>query len=225
VIWIGDIGDNILNLGGWSYMRIHKVYEPKTLRNASVPVLTYRFKYPDGAHDAEALLAAPKSEKLWVVTKDRAGGAIYALPSPMSPSQTPMKVKKVGTARALVTDGAMAPNGRRYVLRDYLSAEVFAGQPPGTPKARFALPLQTQGESIAWSSDGKALYVASEGSPDLIRVPVPATALGAEGGIAAVLPRVAGFDIYPVARALTIGAAVIVALVVLRRVWRRRHPR
>jgi hypothetical protein len=223
VIWIGDIGDNILDLGGWPYLRIHKVYEPQTLKDASVPVTTYRFKYPDGAHDAEALLAAPRAEKLWVVTKDRAGGGIYELPRPLSPSQTPMKAKKIGTARALITDGAMAPNGRRYVLRDYLSAEVFAGQPTGTPKARFALPLQTQGESITWSADGRSLYVASEGSGDLLRVAVPASALGAEGGIAAMLPRVAGFDIYPFARALAVLAGLGVALFIARRLWRRRR--
>lgn len=223
VIWIGDIGDN----GGyWPYLRIHKVYEPQVLRDQSVPVVTYRFKYPGGATpDAEALLADPKSEKLWVITKSSAGGVIYALPSPLSPSQTPMMVKKVGTARSLVTDAAMAPNGKRYVVRDYLSAEVFSGRPPGTAKARFALPLQTQGESITWTSDGKGLYVASEGSPDLLRVSVPASALGLEGGVAALLPRVAGFDIYPVVRTVVLGVGLIAALVVARRVWRRRSAR
>lgn len=222
VIWVGDIGDNI---GGWPYLRIHKVYEPKTLKDASVPVVTYRFRFPDGAHDAEALLAAPKSEKLWVITKDSAGGSIYALPSPMSPSRTPMRAKRVGSARSLVTDAAMAPNGKRYVVRDYLSAEVFTGSPPGRARARFALPLQTQGEAITWTADSKGLFVASEGSPELLRVSVPASALGLDGGIAAILPRVAGFDIYPLVRGVAIAAALLAGLILLRRRWGRRNPR
>ncbi|MGV1005539.1 MAG: hypothetical protein ACOYEV_12415 [Candidatus Nanopelagicales bacterium] len=221
VIWVADIGDNIK---GWPYVRIHKVVEPTQLRDASVEVVTYRFTYTGGPRNAEAIMADPASERLWVVTKGSAGAAVYALPSPMSPSLTPMKAKKVGDARANVTDAAVSPNGKRYVIRDYFSAETFSGLPVGEPKARFALPLQPQGESITWSSDSGSLYIASEGSADLIKVRVPASALGADGGVAGLLPRVAGFDIYPVARVVALVAGGIVGLVVLRRMlgkaWR-----
>jgi hypothetical protein len=220
VIWVGDIGDNI---DGWPYARIHKVIEPRTLRDADVPVTTYRFTYPGGPVDAEALLAAPDREQLWVITKETGVGAILALPSPMSPARTPMKATEVGTARALITDAAMAPDGTRYVVRDYLSAEVFVGEPPGDPEARFRLPLQPQGEAITWTADGAALLVASEGSADLVQVAVPRTALGTDDGIADVLPRVAGFDIYPYVRIAAVAVAGLVGLVLLRRAGRRRR--
>jgi len=201
------------------------VIEPTTLRDASVPVTTYRFTYPGGPVNAEALLAAPDREQLWVITKEAGQGAIYALASPMSDSRTPMRATRVGAARALVTDAAMSPDGRRYVVRDYLSAEVFSGQPPGTAQARFRLPLQPQGESVTWTADGRSLLVASEGSPDLIEVAVPRTALGTDAGIAAVLPRVAGFDIYPLVRVLGIGVLALAGLVLLRRLARRGRGR
>lgn len=222
VIWVGDLGDNI---GAWSYARIHKVVEPVRLRDADVPVTTYRFTYPGGPVDAEAMLADPDRERLWVITKEAGRGAIVALPSPMSSSPTPMRAKRVGPARALVTDAALAPDGSRFVVRDYLSAEVFSGTPPGTAQARFRLPIQPQGEAVTWTADGKGLLVASEQSGDLIEVSVPRSALGSDQGIAAVLPRVAGFDIYPYLRAAALAAAALTLLMVLRRRVSRRRRR
>jgi hypothetical protein len=219
VIWVADIGDN---QDVWPYARIHKVIEPAELADAEVPVTTYRFTYPDGARDAEALIADPKKERLWVVSKEDGVGGLYKLPSPMSPAQTPMRAKLVGDARSQVTDAAMAPNGKRYVVRDYLSAEVFSGRPPGEAEARFGLPLQPQGEAVTWTADGQGLIVASERTGQLIQVDVPGTALGTDGGIAGRLPRVAGFDIYPYAR---IGALVLAGLVALMLVSRSRRRR
>ena len=222
VIWVGDIGDN---RDSWPYARIHKVIEPRVLRDADVPVTTYRFTYPGGPVNAEALLAAPDREQLWVISKEFGVGAIYALPSPMSDSLDPMRAEEVGSARALVTDAAMSPDGTRYVVRDYLSAEVFTGEPPGRADARFALPIQPQGEAVTWSADGRSLLVASEGSGDLIEVDVPRTALGTDSGLAGVLPRVAGFDIYPYVRIGAVALAALVALLLLRRAARRRRGR
>ena len=133
-----------------------------------------------------------------------------------------MRAVKLGPARAMVTDAAMAPDGQRYVVRDYLSAEVFTGDPIGQPQARFRLPIQPQGEAITWTRDSRSLIVASEGSGDLIEVTVPDTALGSDEGIASVLPRVAGFDIYPYVRTVAFVLAGLLALVLLVRVTRRR---
>jgi len=220
VIWVGDIGDN---RDSWPYARIHKVIEPARLVDADVPVTTYRFTYPDGPVNAEALMADPKQERLWVISKEDGVGAIFALPSPMSDSRTPMQAEEVGPARSQVTDASMAPGGRRFVVRDYLSGEVFTGKPPGQAEARFGLPLQPQGEAVTWTADAKGLIVASERSGELIRLDVPRTALGTDSGIAGALPRVAGFDIYPYVRVAAVAAAALVALVVLRRSARRRR--
>ena len=222
VIWVGDIGDNS---DSWPYARIHKVIEPEVLGDAEVPVTTYRFTYPGGPVNAEALIADPRREQLWVVSKEDGVGAMYALPSPLSDSRTPMTADRIGAARSQVTDAAMAPNGKRFVVRDYLSAEVFTGKPPGEPEARFGLPLQLQGEAVTWTADGRSLLIASERSGSLIRVDVPATALGTDGGVAAALPRVAGFDIYPYARITTLAVIALVVVLLVRRSARRRRRR
>lgn len=222
VLWVGDIGNND---GEWPDVRIQKVIEPERLRDADVTPVTYRFTYPGGPVNAEALVAAPDREQLWVVSKQRsAGGEVYQLPSPLRESAEPMIAPPVGPARTLITDGAMAPDGKYFVLRDYFSAEVFQGEPPGLPVARFRLPIQFGGEAVTWTADGQSILIAAEGSGDLIRVTVPAVALGKGSWIAEALPRVAGFDIYPYVRLfaiLVVGALGLVLLV--RRASRRRR--
>jgi hypothetical protein len=168
VLWLGDIGDN---RDTWPFVWIHRIREPAELVDQTVRARTYRFTYPDGSHDAEALLADPTSQQLWVVTKKLARGTIYALPDPLRPKRlnTATPLEQVG---ALVTGGAVSPDGQRYVLRDYVNAIIYEGLPPGNEVARIDLPLQLQGEAITWTVDGTALLIASERDDRLIRVPI-----------------------------------------------------
>jgi hypothetical protein len=224
VIWIGDIGNNYAE---WPYVRIQKVVEPKELVDADVPVTTYRFTYPGGPTNAEALIAAQDREQLWVVTKVGGdGGDVFELPSPMSTAKEPMIAQRVGWARSYITDAAMAPDGQHYVQRDYFSAEVFSGEPKGESQARFRLPFQLGGESVTWTPDGRSLLVAAEGSGDLIEVEIPRVALGEDSGLAPRFPRVAGFHVYPYVRLAVIATTGLVILVALvrRRSRRRREP-
>lgn len=170
VLWLGDIGDN---RDSWPFVWIHRIREPAELVDQVVRARTYRFTYPDGSHDAEALLADPTSQQLWVATKKLARGTIYALPDPLRPKglNTATPLGKIG---GLVTGGAVSPDGTRYVLRDYVNAIIYEGLPPGNEVARIDLPLQVQGEAITWTADGSALLIASERDDRLIRVPIDA---------------------------------------------------
>jgi hypothetical protein len=222
VIWVGDIGDNH---SGHPYARIYKVLEPRTLQDADVRASEYRFTYPGGPVNAEALLAAPDREQLWLITKEPEGGRLYALPSPLVSSKEPMAAQPAGPARSSVTDAAMSPDGAMYAVRDYFSAEVFRGEPPGRELSRFRLPLAVGGESITWTEDGRAVLVASEGSGKLTRVTVPAIALGTDDGLAPALPSIHGFSTYPYLRIAVLGVVAVLTLVVVSRRWRRRRTR
>jgi hypothetical protein len=170
VLWIGDIGDN---RSSWPEVRLHRVREPKVLRDRTVESRTYRFTYPERPLDAEALLADPASSRVWVVTKQLAKGTVYALPERLSRSEVNVATA-VGAAGALVTDGSVSPDGTRFALRDYVDAEVCDGLPPGADGQTVYLPLQLQGEAMTWTQDGAALLVASERDDRLLRVDVPA---------------------------------------------------
>ena len=184
MLWVGDIGDN---RDSWPEVRLHRVREPKVLRDRTLPARTYRFTFPERPLNAEALLADPSSAQVWVVTKQTATGTIYALPKRMSRTQVNVATP-VGTAGALVTDGSVSPDGSRYALRDYVDAEVVDGLPPGSDPQTVYLPLQLQGEAMTWTQDGTALLVAGERDDRLLRVELPAELAAAEASGAPATP-------------------------------------
>lgn len=169
VIWLGDIGDN---KDSWPYVEVLRIREPARLASQTVPAKAYRFTYGDRPHNAEALLADPSGPRLWVVTKQLAHGSLYSLPYPLR--QNALNIaRKLQIEGGLITDGAISPDGTKYVLRDYVNAVVYSGLPPGREVARIALPYQFQGEAITWTSDSRALLIASERDDRLLTVNIP----------------------------------------------------
>ncbi len=175
ILWVADIGDNV---DSWPEVRLHRVREPKVLRDRTLKPRTYRFTYSDRPHNAETILTDPNSTRVWVVTKQSARGRMYALPRNLSEQRVNI-ARPVGREGAFVTDGAVSPDASRYVLRDYVDAQVFTGLPPGRDPQRVYLPLQLQGEAVTWTSDGAALLVASERDDRLLRVELPESARAA----------------------------------------------
>ena len=169
VLWIGDIGDN---RDSWSDVSIYRIREPKKLGNTSDQATRFRFTYDDRPHNAETILVDPRSQQIWIVTKQLASGSIYALPKKMKKSGINI-ARKIGSASGLITDGAMKPDGTGFVLRDYFDAQFFGGRPAGDLVEEIELPAQPQGEAIAWLPGENAVVIASEGDNRLLRVPGP----------------------------------------------------
>jgi hypothetical protein len=171
-LFVGDIGDNN---GVWPEVAVYRVAEPAELRDATVEAVRYRLRYPDGPRDAEALLLDPRRNRLYVATKDVAGGGLYRAPAPLRTDRVNL-LRRVAGVPPVITDGAFAPNGRSFVLRDYQGAYLYAA--PGRRVGAFELPLQYQGESVTVSADGRSVLAGSEGpASEVWRVPLPASAL------------------------------------------------
>ena len=171
-LFVGDIGDNN---GVWPEIAVYQVTEPATLRDATTPAVRYRLRYADGPHDAEALLVDPRSNRLYVASKDAAGGSLYRAPARLRTDQVNV-LRRVARVPPVVTDGAFLPDGRGFVLRDYQGA--FLYRAPGRRAGAFELPLQFQGESITATADGTSVLAGSEGpASEVWRVPLPADLL------------------------------------------------
>lgn len=167
-LWLADIGDNSERRDRG--ILVHRVVEPKrstgVVRLAST---SYRLTYPDGPHDAEALLVHPRTGQLIIVTKGLGHGVAYALSQPLR-ADVPNRLCRVAdVALPLVTAGDISPDGSRVVLRNYSAAyewdvrgDDVIGAMRGRP-ARIALPPSEQGEGITYSRDGQGLIVSSEG--------------------------------------------------------------
>ena len=171
VLWIGDIGDN---LGVWRSVRVLKVREPEVLRDGALEWTRYDLAFADGPRNAEALLADPATGRLYVASKETSGAGLYAAPSPLVAGSR-NTLRRVGDVPSVITDGAFSADGSRVALVDYVYAWVYrwTGDGLAPDPQRILLPARGQGESVAWTDDGSALLVGSEGVRSPIwRVPV-----------------------------------------------------
>lgn len=218
-LYLGDIGDN---LGARPHVSVFRFPEPSTLRDETVPAQWYRFTYPDGPHDAEALLVHPRTGRILIATKELGTGGLYRAPRHLVTQDSGSnRLERVGDVPVLVTDGAFLPDGR-FVLRTYSSVFLFDRR--GDQVAVDALPTQPQGESLA--VDGARLLVGSEGVGSAvyaIAVPTPARSGSARPAGADRDPARPWWD-EPRVRVLAVAAAGAAwALAGLR--WRRRRVR
>ena len=136
-VWVGDIGDNAASRDSVSLYRV---------RPGQGGAARLDLTYPDGPRDAEALLAHPRTGRLFVVSKTVFGGTVYAVPAGAAPGET-TTLREFARVTGLVTDGAFLPDGRHVVLRSYGTATVYSF-PGFEPRGTVALPEQRQGEAI-----------------------------------------------------------------------------
>ncbi len=237
-IWLADVGDND---------SVRSTVALLALRpDGSAAV--HRLTYPDGAHDAEALLLAPDGTP-YLVTKEVLGSSgVYRPTGPLS-AETTVPMERVSTVnmtltgtaggpvgragQLLVTGGAVAGDGHALALRTYTDAYVWpltgsdvVGALAGTP-VRVALPESPQGEAISFTGDDQQLVVASEGVPsDVVVVPIPAgtpvAAAAPSDGPLPSLSELTSSGSSPVTSALI--AAAVATLVVWLAPKLRRRP-
>jgi hypothetical protein len=180
-IWVADIGDN--SPTGPNHRTTIALWRLAPGGN-SEPVI-YRLTYPDGAHDAEALVFNSNGTPV-IVTKEVSGSSgVYVPKGQLQPNtNTGVELTKVGqfkplrtgtpgflavVGQGLVTGGANAPDFKRVALRTYSDAyewdapdgDVVKAITTGTPRVT-PLPDEPQGESIAYARDGKSFLTISD---------------------------------------------------------------
>ncbi|GAA0262093.1 hypothetical protein [Cryptosporangium japonicum] len=174
-LWIADIGGNTTRRTAVSLFRWR-------MGAAAEAVTRFDLRYPDGAHDAEALLLARGGQVL-IVTKTSAPAGVYVADAPLRPAGALRRAGRVDLRRAcpdcrarsrLITGGAVSKDGTRAVLRTYDRA--FEWYAPRGDLARVIttqvprhinLPESRQGEAIAYTADARTLLTATE------RIPAP----------------------------------------------------
>jgi len=181
-LWLADTGDNS---GQRETVALH-VLSPNG------PPELYRLTYPDGPHDAEALLL-DRDGQPYIVTKEALGSAGVYRPSGELTTAGPTPLELVTSVRfartdtpggpigslgsSVVTGGAVSSDGEVLALRTYTDAYLFTvpdgdvvAALGGTP-VRVPLPDEPQGEAIAFTPDGDLLSASeqAEAGPQPIR--------------------------------------------------------
>ena len=189
-LWLADVGDN---------SRSRATIAVHVLPPQGAPAL-HRLTYPDGPHDAEALVL-DRQDRPYVITKELLGGpGVYRPTGPLAgPGPTPLE--RVATVRlprsatpggptrtrgaTLITGAATTADGAVLALRTYTDAflfpvrdgdlvAAFAGEPVQVP-----LPDEPQGEAVAFEPDGTLLSGSERATagPQPIRAVPDAAAL------------------------------------------------
>ncbi len=184
-IYIAETGNT--NDNDRTEQRIYRIEEPvvssgDAASSRSDPRLTkpaevLTFQYPDGRHDAESLIVHPKTEAMYVLTKQRTKpSGVYQIDGEFGPTPSVAKVRKIAeitvpaVPNGYLTGAAISPDGTRVAVCDYSAGYEFSlpsgdtnfddiwSQKPTT----IDLGERKQGESIAYSPDGAAIFATSE---------------------------------------------------------------
>ena len=187
-LYLADIGDNAKSR---SSVQVYRVAEP-LVDPAAAPgppqtldgVATLNLTYPDGPHDAEALLVDPNTGDLFVVTKDLVGGVAQVFRAPANLASgsttalTQVATVSLGAGQG-VTGADVTRAGDVVALRTYLSVVLYprpAGQSlaqafthascaGSAPPFGSATPAsERQGEAIGFTPDGRGYVTVSEGA-------------------------------------------------------------
>jgi hypothetical protein len=168
-LYVADIGDNDAKR---DRVTIYRATEPDA-PGATLEAAAIHAKYPDGAHDAETLLAGPDGQ-LHIVTKGETGPAtLYRFPAALKADAT-VTLERVGQPRATnaesdrITDGAVSADGGTVVLRtkqtliSYRATDFFGGTWREARRQSLEAIAEPQGEGLAFGAGG-VLFVAGEG--------------------------------------------------------------
>lgn len=179
-LYAGDIGDN-------GSVRpnvvVYRVPEPKVLDDGGTHPLSgvaaLTLTYPDGAHDAEALMVDPRSGDIYVVIKHLALGgpaAIYRAPGDLESGTTTVltRVGEVTLPRVPFFGAATAADisrDRKAIgIRTYGSVRLWYLGPQQSLVAALAakpcrgpVPVEKQGEALGFQPDGRGYFTVSEG--------------------------------------------------------------
>lgn len=171
-LYIADIGDNDAKR---NRITIYRVPEPEPTASTASVDAAFHLTYPDGAHDAEALLITAAGE-MFIVTKGDTGPvALYRAPRDLRGGST-ARLERVGDSQVVdrnaekgrITDGSVSSDGEWVALRSkaqlvfYRADEFFKGTWREVKRVDLASLGEPQGEGVALGAK-QTVYLAGEG--------------------------------------------------------------
>lgn len=181
-LYAADIGDNDTRR---ATVDVYRFREPGAGAREAVAT-RLGLRYPDGPHNAEALLVDPATGRLVVVTKRLGTAAVYAAPRRLAAGGV-VTLRRVGSVSALlgpVTGGAVSAGGDVVALRTVLGVALWRRSAGTAVWAAFgsrvctgAVRGESQGEAVTFGTAGGGLVTIAEGARPAVNRIVPASNL------------------------------------------------
>jgi hypothetical protein len=171
-LYVDDIGDNDAERAS---VTVYRVPEPAPGASQSAPATAIRLRYPDGAHDAEALFVL--NGAIHVVTKGENGPiALYRAPADAAGEATLERIRTLSPDKVdrpeRVTAADASADGRWIVLRTLREAAFYpaaelAGTGAASPRRVDLRDLdEAQGEGIGFAPEGAVILTSEGGKKD-----------------------------------------------------------
>lgn len=170
-LYVADVGDND---AARPSVTVWRLSEPAPGDAESAPATALRLRYPDGAHDAEAIFVAGGA--LHVVTKGESGPiAVYRAPAGAAEGgeATLQRVRALSDAKVKkperVTGADASDDGRWVALRTleavtlYPAAEMTGDGPLSPRRVELEGLGEAQGEGVAFAPDGSLVLTSESG--------------------------------------------------------------
>jgi len=171
-IYIGNIGDNDLE---HDIKYVYRCEEPvvSTTQSATAETIenvdVLQFRFPDGKHDAEALMLDQFTKDYYIVSKNNANTYVYkaVYPQPLTTIDTLECVDTLDMTD--VVAGDISPDGLEILIKTYKKVYYWKRTASETIQAALKRnPIsvsyreEPKGEGMAWDYNGSGYFTISE---------------------------------------------------------------
>ena len=179
-IYVADTGDNNERRPDCSIYKfkepvfhpdhegLNNIYEDKGLER-------FRFTYPDGSHDTEAMLVDPVTQDIYLTTKRDVFSFLYVMPYPQTSKEIRTIIKVGEFAFREATAGSVSPDGNRVVIKNKQNIYYWTraeGEKMMHLLARTPMRVpyvgEPQGEAICFDEDNN-YFTLSEQTNQLVK--------------------------------------------------------
>jgi hypothetical protein len=171
-LYIADIGDNDAMYDEKMVYRIKEPVVPQqvppikdTLNGAE----TIRIVYPDGNHNAEALMVDQETNDLYIITKFESSVNVYKVPYPQSLTDN-NRAEKIGNLPlTMITAADISPDNKEILIKNYDYIYYWKRTPQESiadalKRSPVKLPYKPEphGEAVAFAADNSGYFTVSE---------------------------------------------------------------
>jgi hypothetical protein len=165
-LYIADIGDN--NKAN-PQCSVYRFPEPMATVDTVTAYDELKFNYPDGSHDAEAILTDNNSKDIYIITKTDIASRIYKFPYPQSTSSVTTVTYVGSLSFSGATSAASSASGDELLIKTYTTLSYWKRNTNETienalKRAPVLLnhQVEPQGEAVCFKNDNSGFYTLSE---------------------------------------------------------------
>lgn len=165
-LYVADIGDNNLQYNNYAIYRFEEPAVSTDTVNAWEKIM---FRYPDGSHDAEAILLDNDTKDLYIITKRDVRSKLFKLAYSQRISDTLTASLMAELPFTGAVGAALSSDGREIIIKTYTAlyywkreqGEAIQSMLQKSP-VTLSYNIEPQGEAICFNTQNSGFYTLSE---------------------------------------------------------------